>query len=269
MILQSTWYIGKSTIITAALLYFFSDMLVIPEFIFKLSQSVQPLVFETGFPEFPYSTSGTVFLVGYKGKAYVITTRHGLAAENLPAICIFPTDTSHKLLPLGHMFSVPLKDEPEDFMDLAVIDISPSATLDQELGKASLIDMAKAYEPDWASNAKSIKLYVVGYPSERSEINIDTWDLRTDRIVLSGSYEGPSPFPYVHLLRVSGAEEFGSFSGFSGGPVFGLRQTTKGILKPVLCGMAIRGSSSSALFHFLDASVIVDALNVKFSLDNI
>ncbi|MQA40352.1 serine protease family protein [Rugamonas aquatica] len=243
-------------------------MLVVPEFITKLAPSVQPLVFETGVPEFPYSTSGTVFLVGYKGKAYVITTRHGLAAENLPAICVFPTDTSHKLLPLGHMFSVPLEDEPEDFMDLAVIDIAPSAKSDTELGKASLIDAIKAYEPDWTSNARSIPLYVVGYPSERSEIDISTGNLRTDRIILSGSYEGPSPLPYLHLLRVSGSEEFESFSGFSGGPVFALRQIAVGIVKPVLCGMAIRGSSSSALFHFLDASVIIDALDVKSRLES-
>ena len=242
-------------------------MLVVPEFITKLAPSVQPLVFETGIPEFPYSMSGTVFLVGYKGKAYVITTRHGLAADKLPATCIFPTDTSHKLLPLGHMFSVPQKDEPDDYMDLAVIDVAPSAKSDEELGKASLIDVVKAFEPDWVYNAKSIPLYVVGYPSERSKIDYDTGDLRTDRIILSGSYEGPSPLPYLHQLRVNGAEDFESFSGFSGGPVFSLRQISSGIVKPVLCGMAIRGTSSSALFHFLDASVILDALDVKSRLE--
>lgn len=244
-------------------------MHVVPEFITKIAPSVQPLVFETGVTEFPYSMSGTVFLVGYKGKAYVITTRHGLAAEKLPAICIFPTDTSRKLLPLGHMFSVPLKDEPEDFVDLAVIDVKRSAKLDEEIGKASLIDLAKAYKPDWATDAKDIPLYVLGYPSERSEIDFDTGDLRTDRVILSGLYEGPSQLPYLHLLRVASVEELESFSGFSGGPVFSLRQVSAGVAKPVLCGMAIRGSSSSALFHFLDASVLLDALEVKSRLESI
>ena len=43
------------------------------EIIADYSRSVQPLVFETGLDQFPYSTSGTVFLVGHKGKAFVVT----------------------------------------------------------------------------------------------------------------------------------------------------------------------------------------------------
>ena len=49
----------------------------------RLALSVQPLVFETENADYTYCTRGTVFLVGYKGKPYVLTARHALMPEHL------------------------------------------------------------------------------------------------------------------------------------------------------------------------------------------
>jgi hypothetical protein len=110
----------------------------------RLARSVQPLVFETGFEDFPYSTAGTVFLVGYEGKPYVLTTRHALYPESLSPVCIFPTDSSHRLIPLKDVFLVPRTDEDEDLVDLAAIGIDTIRATHPDVAQATLIDLALA-----------------------------------------------------------------------------------------------------------------------------
>ena len=62
---------------------------------------------------------------------------------------------------------------------------------------------------------------------------------------------------------MSGTHSLSTFSGFSGGPVFALVKHSDSQGEIVLCGMALRGTTSSGLIHFLDRSVLLDALNIK------
>lgn len=94
----------------------------------SIAQSIQPLVFETGIDEAPYSMWGTTFLVGYKGRSFVLTARHTLKPEMLGPICIFPSDESNRLLPLHDVLFVPQADVGDDFADLAVIEIDVEST---------------------------------------------------------------------------------------------------------------------------------------------
>ena len=234
-----------------------------PEVIAGISLSVQPLVFETGAVDYPYSTKGTVFLVGYEGKPYVVTTRHGLYPDSPPPICVFPSDTSLRLIPLNNVFFVPHADEQDDFMDLAIIEVDPAARADPELNQATLINLALAVEPDWESGASNMEFFVIGYPCERSSIDNDSQELRTDRVTLFGRYMGKSSLPHLHLFQVKNSQNLASFDGFSGSPVFMWSPSGLGRPKPILCGMAIRGTAASGLIHFLAVSVLLDALTIK------
>lgn len=234
-----------------------------PEVIAQLSLSVQPLVFETGVVDYPYSTNGTVFLVIYEGKPYVVTTRHGLYTDILFPICVFPSDTSLRLIPLHNVFFVPHADEPEDFMDLSIIEVDPRARADPELNQATFINLALAFDPDWESGASNMEFFVIGFPSERSSIDTDSQELRTDRVTLFGKYRGESSLPYLHLLQIEDSQKLKSFGGFSGSPVFMWSPSGRGRPTPILCGMAIRGTVASGLIHFLAVSVLLDALTVK------
>jgi hypothetical protein len=234
-----------------------------PGVVAQLSLAVQPLVFETGIEEYPYSTSGTVFLVWYDGKPYVITTRHGLNAENPSPICVFPSDTSLHIMLLSNVFFVSRGYEAEDYMDLAVIEVDNAAMSDPELNRATLIDLALASEYDWEASAFEMDFFLIGYPHERSNINYHTQEMRTERVSLFGKYGGESPLPYLHLFIVDSPNGLETFSGFSGSPVFAWRTSGPRQTKPVLCGMAIRGTPSSGLVHFLPIAIILDALKVK------
>ena len=228
----------------------------------KLSRAVQPLVFETNNPDFPYSVSGTVFLVGYEGKSFIITTRHSLYPENISSVFIFPSDTSYKCLPLKDVFFVPVDEEPEDFMDLAVIEIDTEKIKDLELAQATLIDVDLA-SGDWESSTEKVEFYILGFPSDHAFIDIENNTLHTERFTLCARYIGTSTLQYLHEIEITNCHTLSTFSGFSGSPVFGLIQDPNESLRITLCGMVIRGTTSSGRIHFLDRSVLIDALNAK------
>jgi hypothetical protein len=233
----------------------------------RLALSVQPLVFETGIEEAPYSsTCGTVFLVGYEGKPYVLTARHALHPDNLVPICVFPSDTSHRLIPLKDVFLVPQSDEGEDFVDLAAIAIDTMRITHPEIAEAILIDLAVACG-EWKRYASEAQFFVIGYPGERSIFNYETQEFRADRETLFGRYGGPSPLPHLHLLRVPDSRSLKAFNGLSGAPVFAWIELPMQRPTPVLCGMVLRGTTESGMVHFLDRDVLLDALTVKRRLE--
>ncbi|MDE3242054.1 MAG: hypothetical protein KGO52_04950 [Nitrospirota bacterium] len=229
----------------------------------RLAPSIQPLVFETGVEDAPYSsTRGTVFLVGYEGKPYVITARHALQPDNLVPICIFPSDTSYHLIPLKNVFYVPQSLEDGDFVDLAVIEIDTKRITHPEVAEARLIDLALCCG-EWKRYASEARFFVLGYPEDRSEFNYETQEFRADRMTLFGQYDGPSTLPHIHRLSVLDSLSLKSFSGLSGGPVFAWVERPRQRSGPILCGMVLLGSSESGLIHFLDRDVLLDALRVK------
>lgn len=231
------------------------------EVLTKLARSVQPLVFETGIEDFPYSVSGTAFLVGYEGRPYVLTTRHALNPENIGPICIFPSDTSQHFIPLKDVFFVPRDDVSEDFVDLAVVRIDMSRVT-QEVAQATLIDLASA-SGHWEVDSQDAEFVILGYPEDGSSVDYDKQMLRTDRVILRAKYIGCSISPHLHEIEISEPHALTTFSGFSGSPIFAWATRAGLPAAPVLCGMAIRGSSLSGRIHFLDRSVLLDALRAK------
>ena len=228
----------------------------------RLALSVQPLVFETENADYTYCTRGTVFLVGYKGKPYVLTARHALMPEHLSPICVFPSDTSHRIMPLKDVFFVSSADVKEAFVDVVVIEIDTARVTHPEVAQATLINLDLACS-DWISYANEARFFLLGYPEERSSVNYETRELRTERVALFGRYGGLSPLPYLHQFLVSDSLALPTFSGFSGGPVFAWIERPEQRPGPVLCGMALRGTPVSGLIHFLDREVLLDALDVK------
>lgn len=241
----------------------------------RLALTVQPLVFETGIEQTPYSTLGTVFLVAYEGRPYVLTTRHALTPHKTGPICIFPSDTSQHILPLKDVFFVPLdktsemfQQEPEDTHDLAVISIDISRITEPELAQASLLDLARI-SGDWKSNAYNSEFTVIGFPEDRSFVYYDEEILKTERATLYAKYIGTSPISqYLHEIEIIGSDIPATFSGFSGSPVFSLHTETDIPATPTLCGMAIRGSHQSRKIHFLDRSILLEALKTKRLLED-
>ncbi len=232
------------------------------EVINSVSGSVQPLVFETNLTEYPYSTRGTVFIVGYAGRAFVLTSRHGLRPDICPSICVFPNDNSQQIIPLKDVFFVSEKHVPDDFADVAIIEIDMKKITDPEVGRTRLIDLNLA-SGDWLSKSETAEMFVLGYPEDHSFVDYDLETITNHRWSIHGRYAGVSEVDYLHKLEVLCPNNLSTFSGFSGGPVFAWVEHSEKRGQLILCGMALRGTKSSGLIHFLDRSVLFDALNVK------
>lgn len=181
-------------------------------------------------------------------------------------ICVFPSETSHRLIPLKDVFYVPQSSEDEDCVDLAVIRIDVRRIAHSEVAAASLIDLSLACG-EWKEYSGDASFFVIGYPGERSTLNYETLEFRADRETLFGSYGGPSTQPHVHFLRIPDARSLERFGGLSGAPVFAWIELPGQRPIPVLCGMVLRGTPQSGLIHFLDRDVLLDALNLKRQLE--
>jgi hypothetical protein len=181
-------------------------------------------------------------------------------------ICVFPSDTSHKLIPLGKVLYVPHSPDGEDFEDLAVISIDTSRITHPDVAGARLIDMALVCN-EWKKYAHEALFFVLGCPEERSSLNYETTEFRADRVILLGRYRGPSIVQHHHVLSVVDTLSLTTFSGLSGAPVFAWIELPRQRPKLVLCGMMLRGTPQSGLVHFLDRDVLLDALTVKNQLE--
>jgi len=181
-------------------------------------------------------------------------------------ICVFPSETSHKLIPLKDVFYVPQSSEDEDIADLAVIRVDVGRIAHSEIAAASLIDLSRACG-EWKAYAGDAPFFVIGYPGERSNLNYEPLEFRADRETLFGTYGGTSSPPHVHSLRVSDTRSLERFGGLSGAPVFAWIELADQRPIPVLCGMVLRGTPQSGMIHFLDRDVLLDALNEKRQLE--
>jgi hypothetical protein len=235
-----------------------------PRAILSCAVSVQALVFETGLPEFPYSTAGTGFLVLYEGRGFVITALHLLRPDDLRPLWIFPTDTSHRHVPLGKVFFIPKQQFDEDFTDFAVIDIKRER-LDSETGEGTAIDLSLA-GGDWHAARDSSTFFVIGYPLEHSAVDYEGETIATQRFALQGRYAGPAASRFLHEIEVQDHLGLSDFRGLSGSPVFSWVEDEPAKGRITLCGMAVQGTVGSMRVRFIEWEVIAEAIKQKIKL---
>ena len=225
--------------------------------------AVQPMLRETGNDEYPYAIpGGTIFLAVYKGRAFAITARHVLFP--LTPICLFATDWLRKILPLENVFYVHADKIDDDFADFAIIELDMRKLLkDPQFSLLRLIDLEKV-SGDWLYHSRKAAFLVLGYPTNHSEIDTSKESITTARFTLRGNYEGVSKHcSSVHKISISNDDGVTDFNGFSGGPVFAFVPNERKPDKVFFCGIAIRGSSSSCLVHFLEQEMLIAGIQAK------
>jgi hypothetical protein len=162
-------------------------------------------------------------------------------------------------------FFVPRHVFDEDFVDLALVEIDMPKALTPDFAQTTLIDLAPA-SGEWLSRAEATELWVIGYPEEHSFVDYEQELLVNNRFALPARYVGPSSARHLHEAEVIDTHLLSTFSGFSGAPVFAYFESPGRRPEVVLCGMALRATVNSRRLHFLDRSVLIDALNVKLGL---
>ncbi|UUZ76251.1 serine protease [Polaromonas sp. P1(28)-13] len=215
---------------------------------------------ETGHSVYPYTFGGTVFLVGYENRVHVVSSRHALNLDALTPLCIFVRDGSRQRIPLTSVHYAQPGLISDDYADIALIKVDMPAARRKHARRATLIDLDRSM-PDWALYRDTTRFVVLGFPDDLSLVDYEQGVIQNQRCVLHGRYAGPASARYVHSLQVqSGA--LTTFSGFSGGPVFSWIQRLGFRPQLSLCGVAIQGSVTSGLIHFIESSILMNALEV-------
>ena len=86
--------------------------------------AARPLLFRTGIAEVPVGICGTTFLVGRKGRVFLITAAHLIRDAHSEIVLVFPCDGSQTPLTLSNGFSVGLGDGHSDEYDVIVYEIT-------------------------------------------------------------------------------------------------------------------------------------------------
>lgn len=222
---------------------------------------VQPLVFETDIPYAPYSQAGTVFLVGRWGRVWVITCRHALRPDNLGPVCVFPADGARAFLPLRNVHYVSVDIIPDDYTDIALIEVNQSALRPRKHGRAQFFELDRQL-PDWRRYQNVTDFVVIGYPTNRSYVDYDDSLIHSERVALYGRYSGPAKSAHIFTLEIGDPKGLDTFNGFSGSPVFCWVRRLGAEPTLTLAGMVIQGTVQSRLMHFIEASIIFDASEV-------
>jgi hypothetical protein len=105
----------------------------------------------------------------------------------------------------------------------------------------------------WPAESRG-NFFVFGYPSERQDIDYEKPHIQAHVVEVGGTYDGPSHSPYVHRLKMDRKEKFDA-DGMSGGPVFYIGGKA-GTYFAGLAGIVIRGSRTSDILHFIEASFL-------------
>lgn len=225
-------------------------------------QAVQPLVFETGDDAYPVEIRGSGFVIGHRGRCFIVAARHSLRPDSLQPICIPAGDTSRFLLPPKDAWFVPVGRLPDDSTDFALVEVDRTK-LHRKHGQGRLLNLDQ-HRVDWMEHRDTSQFVLIGFPDERSDIDYNRKLIDAQRSILVGRYARPelSIGVGVFSMTIDNALGMQSFSGFSGGPVMcwvrrlGIRPQL------VLCGIAIRGTPASGLVYFIGADTLYNALEV-------
>lgn len=225
-----------------------------------LRQCARPMVFETGIEGAAFSIIGTAFVVGFHRALFVVTARHVVRDLPVHRLVLYPSDRSKNGLRLSDCWYVEDDDNEPDSSDLFLVRAELTKVPKSIRRSSHLLHLTPPQVSDWFKDRHSATFFIFGYPMVVNEADYAKSQINTQQIFLHGTYVGPSMADRCHELLLKNPLGLPDFNGLSGSPVFCLRNEIAAPTQPTFCGMALRGGASSGRIHFLEASVILLAL---------
>jgi len=219
-----------------------------------LRACVRPVVFGTGLADFPLSTAGTAFLLSSLQKTFVLTAKHVVRGYRVERLRIYPSPNSRRHLRIAEYYNVDAERPGEEVEDFIVIEVENALSSAKDL-----VTLGPSPEA-WQEFRCAAQYFLIGYPEPKSHVDYKASVIHSGQVLMAGRYSGPSVSPHCHELSVENPHSLPTFSGFSGGPVFSLRQRVAMPSVLTFCGMALQGTPASGLVRFLDCAAIHSAI---------
>jgi hypothetical protein len=231
----------------------------------SLRLCAKPAVFDTGIPGAHFSVAGTLFLVGFHQKVYVLTPRHVVLDWPMDGLAIILTETGERL-PLSTRWIIRVHDddgtvdEDSDMSDLIIFRADLTEVSPEARSSNYFVHLTPPEAVDWFDSRDESIFFLYGHPKVANYPDWERSKVIQNQYLLHGAYAGPSPFDGCFELSIENPLALADFDGLSGSPVFSLLKEYKSGIQPVFCGMALRGTAPSKRIHFLGANIIIAAL---------
>lgn len=227
----------------------------------RLRRCARPVMFDTGNAQAPFAVKGSSFFVGFRNTMFVVTARHVVGNFEPHKLLFYPTSDTEHPVRITRWWRVEDSANDPDSSDLFLARTDFQHLPKRVQSDARLIHLDPPGAVAWFNERAESLFFLCGFPSDRNEADYEGAAANLGQVVLHGRYTGPGPAYGTHQLRIENPLGV-DFDGLSGSPVYSLH-TEFGATRSSLrfCGMAIRGTARSSLLYFLEADVILLALN--------
>jgi hypothetical protein len=233
---------------------------------YEFEEICSPIFFESENKNYPYWGKGSSFFISSNNSVYWLTARH--AIENLKGLIdnlrVFAKEGSKISMPFDEKYTIASNlNEDNEWKDVLMLRVDLEDF--DASGDASITaqDIDSGCCP--ASGLEETqRLFVIGYPAEKSEVNYELDKILTTRAILNAEYCGPSLDAYCHSLKILNSSNLSNLDGLSGSPVFILKTEQRENVEfifPLLVGMVIRGTASSNILHFISSEIFSGMVN--------
>jgi hypothetical protein len=232
----------------------------------KILESTKPILYETGYHEWPYAYAGSCFPVRWKSKLYIVSAFH--CFEN------------HQVAPEATLYAIPTK--PEHFFgyccklrakvngakdlkhyDQILLQVSPDIHSDEECNSVSAIDLSDTEMFVSLSSQEVSDVWLRGFLLENPvhAVDYEVCKVRQQAYVTNGFVSSrKNLFNFCHMLKVKTPVPDGmSPNGMSGSAVYAVDQ--KGNVK--LAGTVIEHNSLTDEFLVIDSIVLSELLRTE------
>ncbi len=221
----------------------------------------KPVLYETGYDEWPYAYSGSCYPVRWKKNLYIISAHHCYKNHNVkPEKTLYPIPDSAPLQFYGFNSKLTAQIENKKYKDQVILVVSKKLHTQKIVDLTKAIDLSDNMNIVSLSESKIKNIFLRGYlldnPSHK--IDYDNKKIKPQAFIATGIRSlRKSSFDFCHFLKVKTPfPENMSPNGMSGSPVYGINQ--QGTLG--LSGTIIEFNSYTNEFLVIDSLVLRDLL---------
>jgi hypothetical protein len=223
----------------------------------------RPVLFANEDPDYPYSISGTAFIVNFRERLFVITAKHVLNLKNFrpEQFVIQYRPDGRDFVPLGALYTVRVNDaEDTDQFDIAVREAQVAAPDYHLFGDYAPYNLF-AMDRFAIFSEKGSYLYR-GYPTDMRVLDFERKNIEQGAVSTRGEYVGRTRYQHVHELTLLDLKPLESIDGLSGSPLFQVQnEDGSNESRESFAGILIRGSIKAGSAYFIEHSRIIDVLN--------
>jgi hypothetical protein len=232
----------------------------------KILDSTKPILYETGYDEWPYAYAGSCFPVRWKNKLYIVSAFHCFENHQVdPEATLYPIPIKS-----DHFFGYCCKlrarvNEAKDLKhyDLILLQVSPNVHSNEEIDSVNAFDLSNTEMLISLSSQEVMDVWLRGFLLENPDhaVDYETCKIKQQAYVTNGFVSSrKSLFDYCHMLKVKKPIPDGmSPNGMSGSAVYVVDKN--GGVK--FAGTVIEHNSFTDEFLVIDSTVLSELLRTE------